>query len=154
MHFLLLNNLTIYIVDMSENVCGSTLSFGQYIIRICSKLYRQIESIPMGSNCAPLVTDLFLFCYERDFMLFLSDNNQADKIEDFNSTSRYVDDSLIDNLYFEQMIGQIYPSELQLNKAKSFDTEASPPMVYIFLSLFVLQECVLTLMTSTTELYF
>ena len=32
----------------------------------------------MGTNCAPLVADLFLFCYERDFMLSLSDNNQAD----------------------------------------------------------------------------
>ena len=30
----------------------------------------------MGTNCAPLVADLFLFCYERDFMLSLSDNNQ------------------------------------------------------------------------------
>ena len=53
------------------------------------KLYRQIEGIPMGTNCAPLVADLFLFCYERDFMLSLSDNNQTDIIEAFNSTSRY-----------------------------------------------------------------
>ena len=43
----------------------------------------------MGTNCAPLVADLFLFCYERDFMLSLSDNNQTDIIETFNSTSRY-----------------------------------------------------------------
>ena len=40
----------------------------------------------MGTNCAPLVADLFLFCYERDFMLSLSDNNQTDIIEAFNST--------------------------------------------------------------------
>ena len=40
----------------------------------------------MGTNCAPLVADLFLFCYERDFTLSLSDNNQADVIEAFNST--------------------------------------------------------------------
>ena len=37
-------------------------------IRFGSKLYRQIVGIPMGTNCAPLVADLFLFCYERDFM--------------------------------------------------------------------------------------
>ena len=43
-------------------------------------------------NCAPLVSDLFLFCYERDFMLSLSVNNQTDIIEAFNSTSRYLDD--------------------------------------------------------------
>ena len=79
----------------------------------------------MSTNCAPLVADLFLFCYERDFMLSLSDNNQTDIIEAFNSTSRYLDDLLnIDTPYFEQMVGQIYPTELQLNRANSSDTEA------------------------------
>ena len=79
----------------------------------------------MGTNCAPLVADLFLFCYERDFMLSLSNKNQTDIIEAFNSTSRYLDDLLnIDNPYFEQMVGQIYPTELQLNTANSSDTEA------------------------------
>ena len=69
--------------------------------------------------------DLFLFCYERDFMLSLSDNNQTDIIEAFNSTSRYLDDLLnIDNPYFEQMVGQIYHNKFQLNKANSSDTEA------------------------------
>ena len=78
-----------------------------------------------GANCAPLVEDLFLFCYERDFMLPLSDNNQTDIIEAFNSTSRYLEDLLnIDNPYFEQMVGQIYPTELQLKKANSSDTKA------------------------------
>ena len=43
-------------------------------------------------------------------MLSLSDNNQTDIIEAFNSTSRYLDDLLnIDNPYFEQTVGQIYP---------------------------------------------
>ena len=58
-------------------------------------------------------------------MLSLSDNNQADIIVAFNTTSRYLDDLLYsDNPYFEQMVGQIYPTELQLNKANSSDTEA------------------------------
>ena len=76
------------------------------LIRFGSKLYRQIVGIPMGTtgNCAPLVADLFLFCYERDFMLSLSDNNQTDIIEAFNSSSRCLDDLLnIDNPYFEQI---------------------------------------------------
>ena len=94
-------------------------------IRFGSNLYRQIVGIPMGTNCAPLVADLFLFCYEIDFILSLSDNNQTDIIEAFNSTSRYLDDLLnIANQYFEQMVGQINPTELQLNKANSSDTEA------------------------------
>ena len=79
----------------------------------------------MGTNCAPLVADLFLYCYERDFMDSLNHDNQADVIEAFNSTSRYLDELLnIDNPYFEGMVNQIYPSELQLNKANISDTEA------------------------------
>ena len=94
-------------------------------IRFGTKLYRQIVGIPMGTNCAPLVADLFLYCYERDFMDSLNHDNQADVIETFNSTSRYLDDLLnIDNPYFEGMVNQIYPFELQLNKANISDTEA------------------------------
>ena len=88
----------------------------------------------MGTNCAPLVADLFLFCYERDFMVSLSCDNQADIIEAFNSTSRYLDDLLnIDNPYFEGMVNQIYPPELQLNKANTSDTEA--PIIDLHLSI-------------------
>ena len=81
----------------------------------------------MGNNCAPLVADLFLFCYERDFMKSLSRENQADIIEAFNSTSRYLDDLLnTDNtcIYFDQMVDRIHPTELQLNRANSSDTKA------------------------------
>ena len=35
----------------------------------------------MGTNCAPLVANLLLFCYERDFMMSLSDDKQADIID-------------------------------------------------------------------------
>ena len=57
-------------------------------------------------------------------MKSLSRKNQADIIEAFNST-RYLDDLLnIDNIYFDQMVDRIYPTELQLNRANSSDTEA------------------------------
>ena len=79
----------------------------------------------MGTNCAPLVADLFRFCYERHFMKSLSRENRTDIIEAFNSTSRYLDNLLnIDNIYFDQMVDRIYPTELQLNRANSSDTEA------------------------------
>ena len=80
----------------------------------------------MGTNCAPLVADLFLFCYEGDFMMSLSDDKQADVIDVFNTTFRYLDDILnINNVYFDNMVSQIYPSELQLNKANTSDTKAA-----------------------------
>ena len=67
----------------------------------------------MGSNCDPLVADLFLFRYEMDLMMSLSDDKQADVIDAFNTTSRYLDDILnINNVYFDNMASRIYPSEL------------------------------------------
>ena len=67
----------------------------------------------MGTNCAPLVADVFLFCYERDFMMSLSDDKQADVIDAFNTTSRYLDDILnIYKVYCGNVISQIYPSEV------------------------------------------
>ena len=103
-------------------------------IRFCSKLYRQIVGIPLVTNCAPLVADLFfLFCYERNFMLSFSEDNQSGVFEAFNSTSRYLDDLLnIDNNSFDSMVNRISPSELQLNKANVSDTKASF-CIYIYL---------------------
>ena len=106
-----------------QNVCDcADLFVGQYFIRFGTKLYRQ----EVGTNYASLVADLFLFCYERDFMMSLSGDKQADVIDAFNTTSRYLDDILnINNVYFDNMVSQIYPSELQLNKANTSDTEAA-----------------------------
>ena len=68
-----------------KNVCDAlTFLLDNIFIRFVTKLYRQVVGIPMGTNCAPLVADLFLFCYERDFMMFLSDDKQADVIDAFN----------------------------------------------------------------------
>ena len=92
-----------------QNVCEALVYLLDNIyIRFRTKLYRQIIGIPMGTNCSPRVADLFLFCYERDFTKSLSPENQADIIEAFNSTSRYLDDLLnIDNIYFEQMVSNV-----------------------------------------------
>ena len=59
-------------------------------------------------------------------MKSLSDNEQADIIDAFTTTSRYLDDILnINNIYFDTMVSQIYPSELQLNKANTSNTETA-----------------------------
>ena len=55
----------------------------------------------MGTNYAPLVADLLLFCYERDHIMSLSDDKQANIFGAFNTTSRYLDVILnINNVYF------------------------------------------------------
>ena len=58
--------------------------------------------------------------------MYLSDNNKADIIKAFNSTSRYLDYLLnTDSPCFEQMLSQIYSTEILLNKANSFDLDLS-----------------------------
>ena len=81
-------------------------------------VYQQIVGIPMGINCAPLIADLFLYCYERDFMSGIHKSKRLDHIDMLNDTSRYLDDIFtIDNPEFETHIHDIYTAKLQLNKA-------------------------------------
>ena len=118
-----------------QNVCETLIYLldGVYIgfgARFC----RRIVGIPVDAGCAPLVDDLFLFCYEGCFVTSLSDVKQAEIIEAFESTSRYLDDLLnIDNSYFEGMVNRIFPPELQLVKANTSDAEA--PFLDLHLSI-------------------
>ena len=83
----------------------------------------------MDTNCVPLVADLFMFCYERDFIMSPSEDTEA-----FSSTSRYLDHLLnVDNKYFDDLINQIYSTELQLNKVYFSEIEA--PFLDLHLSI-------------------
>ena len=56
----------------------------------------------------------------------LYDDKQADVIDAFYTTSRYLYDILnINHVHFDNMVSQIYPTELQLNKANTSDTKAA-----------------------------
>ena len=88
-------------------------------------MYRQVVGITTGTNCAALVADLFLF-FMKGTMKSLFDEKQADIIDALNTTSRYLGDILnINNVYFDTMVSQIYPSVLQLNKANTSHTKVS-----------------------------
>ena len=79
----------------------------------------------MGTNCVPpMVADLFLFCYERDFMMSLLMIRRLILLTLFNTTSRYLDD-ILNSIFFDNMVSQLYPSELQLNKTNTSDTVAT-----------------------------
>ena len=125
--FLLRKTLKKYHAWSCQNVREAlTFLLDNIFFRFGANLYGQVVGIPMGTNCAPLVADLFLFCYERDFMISLSDDKQVDVFDAFNTTSRYLDDSLnINIVYVDNMVSQIYCSELQLSKANTSDTEAA-----------------------------
>ena len=69
-------------------------------------------------------------------MMSLSDDKQAGVFNAFNTTSRYLDDILnTNNVYFDNMLGQIYHSELQLNKANTSDTKAAIFLLALILSI-------------------
>ena len=144
----------IYHAWSCQNVCDAlTFLLDNIFIRFGTKLYRQVVWIPMGTNCAPLVADVFLFCYERDFMMSLSDDKQAGVIDAFNTTSRYLDDILnINNVYNDNMVSQIYPSELQLNKANTSDTEAAFLDLRLSLMILFLPKFMINVTTSILKL--
>ena len=102
----------------------------------------------MVTNCVTLVADVFLFCYERYLILSLSDDKQVHIIDAFNTTSRYLNNILnINNVYFDNIVSQIYPSELQLNKANTeatfldLQTDRSKA-VHLLWIVYVFQSCV------------
>ena len=86
----------------------------------------------------------------------LPDDKQADIIDAFNTTSIYLDDILnIDNVYVYTMISQIYPSELQLNKANTFDTESAFLDLHLsILMLLFLPKSMINVTTSILKLSF
>ena len=121
--FLLQKNPKKYHAWSCQNVRDAlTFLLNNIFIQFGAKLYRQLVGNSICTNCAPLVADLSLLCCERDFMMSLSDDKQADIMDTFKITSRYLDDILnIDNVYFDNMVSKIYPSELQLDKAYTFE---------------------------------
>ena len=77
-------------------------------------------------NCAPLIADLFFYCYQRDFIANLQKSKGFDLKDKFKDASRYLDDIFaIYNPEFAEYISDIYPRELQLNKSNTSDKETS-----------------------------
>ena len=86
----------------------------------------KIVGIPMGTSCASLMADLFLYCNEKGLMLNLQKSKLFDLLDKFTDTSRYFDDIFtINNPEFVEHISDINPRELQVNKANTLDKETS-----------------------------
>ena len=90
------------------------------------KVFQQIVGIPMGTNYAPLLADVFLYSYETDFIQSLLSTGKKKLASQFNFTYRYVDDVLsINNPDFENYLGQMYPAELVNQNTKQSNTSVS-----------------------------
>ena len=71
----------------------------------------------MGTNCAPLLTDLFLYSYEGEFIHNLIKSGKRQPAKSFNFTFRYIDDILsLNNSKFSDYINDIYPEELEIKE--------------------------------------
>ena len=90
------------------------------------KVFQQTVGIPMGTNCAPLLADIFLYSYEADFIQSLLSTGKKHLASRFNLTYRYIDDVLsINNPEFENNLGQMYPAELEIKDTTESTTSAS-----------------------------
>ena len=80
--------------------------------------FRQVNGIPMGGNCSPLLADLFLLHCEYVFMTNLMKNKKLGLAKILSNTSRYIDDlCLINYKHFESLIPKIYPTSLKASKS-------------------------------------
>ena len=90
------------------------------------KVFQQIVGIPMGTNCAPLLADIFLYSYEAEFIQSLFSTGKKKLASQFNFTYRYIDDVLsINNPDFANYLGQMYPAELEIKDTTESNTSAS-----------------------------
>jgi hypothetical protein len=89
-------------------------------------VFQQTVGIPIGTNCAPLPADLFLYSYEVDFIQGLLKKYEKKLARSFNFTFRYIDDVLsLNNSRFCDFVDRIYPIELEIKDTTDTDTSAS-----------------------------
>ena len=79
----------------------------------------------MGTNCSPLLADIFLYSYEEEFMKSLLSTGRQQLAYRFNFTYRYIDDAMsINNPEFENNLSQLYPVELEIKDTTESTTSA------------------------------
>ncbi|KAK3085993.1 hypothetical protein FSP39_011818 [Pinctada imbricata] len=80
----------------------------------------------MGTNCAPLLADIFLYSYEAEFIQSLVSDGKRYLASNFNFTYRYIGDVLsINNPKFADYLSSIYPSELEVKETTETNNSAS-----------------------------
>ena len=96
------------------------------ILQKCSYVQQTVGIIPMATNCAPFLVDLFLYSYEADFIHGLLQKNEKKLARSFNFTFCYIDDVLsLNNSRFGDFVDRIYPIELEIKDSTDTDRSAS-----------------------------
>ena len=95
-------------------------------VRFGGQLFRQMVAIPIGTNCAPLLADLFLYSYENEFFNKLVKEGKRKLARRFNLSYRYIDDLIsFNNKRFKEFISDIYPKELTISETTESTSVAS-----------------------------
>ena len=95
-------------------------------VRFGGQLFRQMVSIPIGTSCAPLLADLFLYSYENKVLDKLIKEGKRKLARKFNLSFRYIDDLIsFNNKRFKEFISDIYPKELTVSETTESTSVAS-----------------------------
>ena len=105
----------------SNSACDKVL-----LIQVCHQNRGQTVGIPMGTNCAPLLADLFLYSCENEFLDKLIKKGKRKLARNFNLSYRYTDDLISFNKKrFNEFISDIYPKELNISETTESTSVAS-----------------------------
>ena len=121
-------NPTYNLTDFSKEDIIKMLEFlvDNIFVVFAGKVFQQIVGIPMGTNGAPLLADIFLYSYEAEFIQSLLSAGKKRLASQFNFTYIYIDDVLsINNTDFENYLGQMYPPELEIKDTTESNASAS-----------------------------
>ena len=91
-------------------------------VQFGGRLFHQMIGIPMGTSCAPLLADLFLYSYENEFLDNMIRSGHRRHARSFNLCYRYIDNLIVfNNKKFLDYLKEIYPSQLTVEKANKSD---------------------------------
>ena len=107
----------------ADNICKMIeFLIDNIFVQFGGRLFRQVIGIPMGTNCAPLLADLFLYSYENEFLDNIIRSGHRRLARSFNLCYRYIDDLIVfNNKKFLDYLKEIYPSQLTVEKANKSD---------------------------------
>ena len=103
-------------------LCVTFILIDNIFVQFGGRLFRQVIGIPMGTNCAPLLADLFLYSYENEFLDNMIRSGHRRLARSFNLCYGYIDDLIVfNNKKFLDYLKEIYPSQLTVEKANKSD---------------------------------
>ena len=107
----------------AENICKMIeFLIDDIFVQFGGRLFRQVIGILMGTNCAPLLADLFVYSYENEFLHNMIRSGHRRLARSFTLCYRYTDDLMVFNTKkFLDYLKEIYPSQLTVEKASKSD---------------------------------